>query len=347
MSDLGGLSMEMELLAQRILDSTALEIVVLSEDLRIVDANAALCDLTGLENPIIAGQAATCIWERPGIERMRRHLAENLSYAGELLERSDIGPARPVHYTFSPLRGEGDTIAGFVGMGRPLMPTDRYEQELRQRIQQIRQTQGVALVGLAKLAEYRDTDTGQHLERMRNYSRIVAEELSTLDEYLDYITDEYIEGIYNSSPLHDIGKVGIPDAILLKPGRLTPQEFQIMKAHSRIGGDALEAADRQLEGESFLTMGKEIAYHHHEKWDGSGYPDGLASEAIPLSARIVAIADVYDALTSKRVYKDAIIHDQARAIIIDGSGQHFSPEVVRAFLKRERDILGVREQYKD
>ncbi|HEX7343062.1 MAG TPA: HD domain-containing phosphohydrolase [bacterium] len=339
--------MEKELLAQRILESTALEIVVLDAELKVSEVNTSFCELTGLDRVVLLGQSAACIWERGGFERLRRLLVENIAFAGELSEKSAFGPSRPMHYTFSPIRDDSDTIEAFVGLGRPLMQTDRYEQELRQRIQQIRQTQGVALVGLAKLAEYRDTDTGQHLERMRNYSRIVAEDLSTQDEYLDYITDEYIEGIYNSSPLHDIGKVGIPDAILLKPGRLTPQEFEIMKMHSQIGGDALEAADRQLDGESFLTMGKEIAYHHHEKWDGSGYPDGMTAEQIPLSARIVAIADVYDALTSKRVYKDAIAHDRARAIIIEGSGQHFAPDVVRAFLKRERDILGVREQYKD
>jgi len=339
--------MDVELLTHRILESATLEIVVLDREHNIAEINGECLRLTGLHRAIISGQPAQALWDARSLARLEQSLRDNRVFQGELLEISAAGRRRSVHYTFCPICDDFGELQGYVGFGRPLEQTDRYELELRQRIQQIRQTQGVAMVGLAKLAEYRDPETGQHLERMRNYSRLIAEELSTQDNYADYITAEYIEGIYSSSPLHDIGKVGIPDAILLKPGRLTPQEFEIMKTHSKIGGDALEAADRQLEGESFLTVGKEIAYHHHEKWDGTGYPDGLAGEDIPLSARIVAIADVYDALTSKRVYKEAISHDQARAIIIESSGHHFAEEVVRAFIKREEDILKIREKYRD
>lgn len=339
--------METEQLAHRILDCAALEIVVLDSDENIADINSAGQQLTGFTREAILGRPAHSLWDDLGLQKLREDLTRNRIFYGELQEITLGSDPRPMHYTFAPVTDELGERLGYVGLGRPMLDTDRYEMELVQRMEQIRQTQGVAMVGLAKLAEYRDPETGLHLERMRLVCRMIAEELSLLPEYSSYITDEYIEGIYHSSPLHDIGKVGIPDAILLKPGRLTPQEFEIMKQHSKIGGDALAAADQQLKGESFLTMGKEIAYHHHEKWNGSGYPDGLRGNEIPLSARIVAIVDVYDALTSKRVYKEAIPHDKARAIIIEGSARHFAEDVVRAFLKREAEIMKIREQFQD
>jgi len=161
--------------------------------------------------------------------------------------------------------------------------------------------------------------------------------MSLSKTYKGYIDKKYISNIYHSSPLHDIGKVGISDQILLKPGKLTLQEFDIMKSHTIIGGKTLEDAEKQLKNKtkSFLSMGKNIAYCHHEKWDGSGYPFGLKETEIPLSARIVALADVYDALTSKRVYKEAMSHTVARDIIVQSSGKHFDPTVVEAFLKLE------------
>ncbi len=339
--------MDLELLLQRVLDSAALEVVVLDSEENIVDVNTTCLQMTGMAKEILIGSPAHRLWDDRSLQKLREDLCRQRLFQGELTEITLGGDPRMVHYTISPLKTEFGTSLGYVGFGRPLLDLDRFELELMQRMKQLRQTQGVAMVGLAKLAETRDPETGQHLERMRSVSRLIAEELSSQPQYSSYIDDAYIEGIYNSSPLHDIGKVGIPDAILLKPGRLTPPEFEIMKQHSKIGGDALAAADQQLEGESFLTMGKEIAYHHHEKWDGTGYPDRLHGEKIPLSARIVAIADVYDALTSKRVYKEAVSHDQARAIIIKSAGTHFADEVVRIFLKREADILKIRDQYKD
>lgn len=199
------------------------------------------------------------------------------------------------------------------------------------------------ILGLAKLAEYRDEATGAHLERIREYARLLAQELAVKPAYAGYITPEYIEDIYNSSILHDIGKVGVPDAILLKPGKLSPDEFEIIKTHTTLGGDALRAVEEKLEGQSFLTLGKEIAYAHHEKWDGSGYPRGLKGEKIPLSARIVALADVYDALTSQRVYKEAFSHEKAKEIILKDRGTHFAHDVVEAFLAHEDDFRRIRE----
>jgi putative two-component system response regulator len=209
-------------------------------------------------------------------------------------------------------------------------------------------TQDITIVALAKLAEFRDPDTGEHLERMREYTRLIAQKLRELPKYKYYISDRYIENLYKSSPLHDIGKVGIRDDVLLKPGRLSHGEFELMKLHTTIGGDALATAT-QFSGldRSFLDMGKEIAYSHHEKWNGSGYPRGLKGEQIPLSARILAIADVYDALTSKRVYKEAYPHKQARGIIVDECKTYFDPEVLQAFIDLEKQFIDVRNQYQD
>lgn len=219
------------------------------------------------------------------------------------------------------------------------------EDKVRERTSEVVRTQLVTVFSLAKLAESRDLETGDHLERMRRYAQVVARETITLDKYKDEYGDDFVQEIYQSSPLHDIGKVGIPDSILLKPGKLTEEEFDIMKTHSLIGGDTLKAADEQAGTDSFLAMGRDIAYYHHEKWNGSGYPFGLSGEDIPLASRIVAIGDVYDALSSKRPYKEPMSHEVSMKIIIEGRGSHFDPEVVDAFLERENEIIAIREAF--
>ncbi|HHP7236752.1 MAG TPA: HD domain-containing phosphohydrolase [Desulfobacterales bacterium] len=229
---------------------------------------------------------------------------------------------------------EGRPI-GFGGVMRDVTERLRNEREKQKLAALLHEARSATILGLAKLAEYRDEGTGKHLERIREYSRLIAEQMAKLPKYRGYITTAYIEDIYRSSILHDIGKVGIPDAILLKPEELTEDEFEVIKTHTVLGGEALNAIDARIEGKSFLTLGKEIAYHHHEKWDGSGYPMGLNAEQIPLSARMVALADVYDALTSKRFYKEAYSHDRAREIIVGLRGSHFDPDVVDVFLKVE------------
>lgn len=195
-----------------------------------------------------------------------------------------------------------------------------------------------AIFGLARLAECRDDDTGAHLNRIRLYTGILIKELADLSEFSDIITHSFIEGILRSSVLHDIGKVGIPDAILLKPGRLTDDEFVEMKRHCQYGGEILAGAETEEAGISFLNLAQEIARYHHERWNGTGYPDGLAGENIPFAARVVALADVYDALTSTRVYKAAYTHEEAKDLIIRERGEHFDPVIVDAFLRREFDF---------
>jgi len=213
------------------------------------------------------------------------------------------------------------------------------EHVVSERSTEVVATRDIAIFALAKLAESRDPETGEHLERIRSYCRILAEELSREGPYAEEAGGKFVEDIFRSSPLHDIGKVGIPDAILLKPARLTVDEFEIMKQHTVIGAKALEQAVRHNASGSFLTMAIDIARHHHEWYDGHGYPDGLSGTAIPLAARVIAVADVYDALTSPRVYKPAYDPELARQMIEDEEGKHFDPVVVAAFRRRYDDIL--------
>jgi putative two-component system response regulator len=203
------------------------------------------------------------------------------------------------------------------------------------------ETRDVAILALAKLAESRDSDTGKHLERVQRYSLALSQKLAKNSRFADLMDDEFIRLVYQTSPLHDMGKVGIPDSVLLKPGRLSDQEFEIMKSHAAIGAATLDAALKLHPEARFLQVARDIAAAHHERWDGTGYPRQLAGEAIPLAARIVALADVYDALTSKRVYKAAFSPMVARGIIESESGTHFDPDVVAAFLEAEEEFTAI------
>jgi putative two-component system response regulator len=195
--------------------------------------------------------------------------------------------------------------------------------------QQVIKAQESTINSLCALAELRDNETGNHIRRTQNYVRTLATRLSQHPSFAAELSEETIALLFKSAPLHDVGKVAIPDAILLKPGKLTDEEWLVMKKHSEYGRDALVQAENDLgDAVSFLRYAREIAYGHHEKWDGSGYPQGLCGIAIPLSARIMAVADVYDALISKRVYKPAMPHDQAIHIINQGRGTHFDPEII-------------------
>lgn len=222
------------------------------------------------------------------------------------------------------------------------------EQEVRRRTQEVTMVQDVTIMAMASLAETRDSDTGNHIRRTQYYVRALAEKLRDSPEYAELLTDQYIDTLFKSAPLHDIGKVGIPDRILLKPGRFEEDEFEIMKLHATLGRDAIQHAEDQLGIKvEFLQVAKEIAYSHQEKWDGSGYPDGLSGADIPLSARLMAIADVYDALICKRVYKDPMPHDQAMRIIKEGSGSHFDPIIVEHFVAIEDQLKAIAAKFAD
>lgn len=225
--------------------------------------------------------------------------------------------------------------------------TNQMIQSIRQRSEEVQRTQDVAILGLATLAETRDNETGAHILRTQRYVKALAIALSGHERFRDELDDETIELLYKSAPLHDIGKVGIPDAILLKPGKLTEDEFEIMKTHAILGSDSLKQAEQGLGETSFLRYAREIAETHHEKWDGSGYPKGLKEDAIPASGRLMALADVYDALISERVYKPAFSHDKAKEIILQGAGKHFDPDVVSAFQNIEQEFISIAASYSD
>jgi len=209
------------------------------------------------------------------------------------------------------------------------------------------ETRHLATFALAKLAESRDQGTGHHLERIREYSRVIARRLSECEDFRNIVTPGYVNTIYLTSPLHDIGKVGIPDKILLKPGRLTEAEFEIMKTHTIIGGETLADTVREYPGVSYLSIARDIVLSHHERFNGKGYPYGLKGDDIPLCGRIVALADVYDALISKRVYKEAYSHEVAREIILEERGEHFDPRVVDAFLAEEQTFMEIAARFSE
>jgi len=206
------------------------------------------------------------------------------------------------------------------------------EEEVRRRVEEIALTEFAGIRALAHLAETRDLDTGVHILRTQRFVEELARRLQEHPRFAHALTQATVDLMVRAAPLHDIGKVGIPDSILLKPGSLTPEEWTVMQCHTTLGADALARAEHDVgKPVPFLPMARAIARSHHERWDGGGYPDGLAGDAIPVPARLMAVADVFDALISKRVYKDAMTIDQARAIIVEGRGTHFDPDVVAAF----------------
>jgi len=225
--------------------------------------------------------------------------------------------------------------------------TNEMIKSLRDRTEALQLTQDVSILSLASLAETRDNETGAHIMRTQRFVLSLAESLKDKDGFSDVLTKDNIDLIYKSAPLHDIGKVGIPDNILLKPGKLTDDEFKIMKRHPYYGKKALHTAGITLGKNSFLKFAEEISYTHHEKWDGSGYPRMLKGEDIPVSGRIMALADVYDALVTKRVYKEAFSHEEAKDIILKGKGTHFDPRVVDAFLSQEQDFIRIGKEFSD
>lgn len=218
---------------------------------------------------------------------------------------------------------------------------DHYKHELeknKNKDKEICNAQMATIFSLARLSESRDNYTGKHIERVALICKLLAQKLRNISKYENYINDDYIDNIYKASTLHDIGKVGIPDNILLKPGKLTKEEFGIMKKHPTIGANTLLEVQKKYPESKFLELGITITRLHHEKWDGTGYPDGLHGEKIPLSARIMALADAYDALRSKRVYKEAFSHEKSLEILKQSAGSHFDPLIINIFIKTEAEF---------
>ena len=222
------------------------------------------------------------------------------------------------------------------------------EDEVAKRTEEISAIQDVTILVMASLAETRDPETGNHIRRTQHYVKELAQALRDHPRFRTYLNDRIIQLLFKSAPLHDIGKVGIPDRILLKPGKLDPDEFEVMKTHTNLGYEAIAHAEKALGTDvAFLTMAKEIALSHQEKWDGSGYPQGLAGDAIPLSARLMAVADVYDALVTRRPYKEPLSHAEAVRIIDRGRGTHFDPDIVDAFLASQDQFAAIAHRFED
>jgi putative two-component system response regulator len=221
------------------------------------------------------------------------------------------------------------------------------EQRIAEQVKAVTASQLATIFSLARLAEARDADTGQHIERVQTFGRVLAERMREARSYVVQLTTAFIENLYQTASLHDIGKVGTPDAILLKPGKLTAEEFVEMKKHCALGADTLAAVLKQHPDNQFLRMGVDVARSHHEKWDGSGYPDGLKAGAIPLAARIVALADFYDALTSRRCYRPAFSHEDTSRMIQESSGTHFDPDVVTAYRALDGQFRRIRHEMQD
>lgn len=222
------------------------------------------------------------------------------------------------------------------------------ELEVAKRLLEVTAVQDVTILAMASLAEMRDSDTGNHLRRTQFYIKALAERLLDHPRFSAFLTPAKIHAIFKSAPLHDIGKVGIPDSILLKPGRLEPHEFEIMKTHTTLGYNAILNAERALGTPvEFLSFAMNIALSHQEKWDGSGYPQGLAGDAIPVEARLMALADVYDALICRRVYKEPMSHEAAVKIMLEGRGSHFDPDMFDAFIAIQTEFMAIAQRFAD
>jgi putative two-component system response regulator len=224
---------------------------------------------------------------------------------------------------------------------------DRLEELVRDKTNELEITRDAMIESMGLLAENRHLETGSHIKRTMKYVRILADKLKVNPKYKDIINEDFIEHIEKTAPLHDIGKVGVPDCILLKPGKLSKEESKEMQKHAKIGYRALSYSDPRLDSNVFLRLAREIAYTHHEKWDGTGYPQGLKGNEIPLSGRLMAVADAYDAIISERVYKSAQSHELAVDEIKKCSGTAFDPEIVKVFLECEKDFYRVAQQFKD
>jgi putative two-component system response regulator len=317
-----------------------LEAAISADGHELIRAANGLAALNILQHERI--QMVISDWMMPGIS--------GIDLANRVRE---INAGRYTYFILLTSRTEKSDILDGLNAGADdfiIKPFDPVELRLRLKVGQrvlALETHQLTIFALAQLADTRDNETGNHLLRIREYSYLLAQHI--VDSYKeDYkLPGDYAELIYLTSPLHDIGKVGIPDCVLLKPGRLDDSEFAIMKTHAYLGGQTLSAALQHFPEAAYLQMASDIAMYHHERFDGKGYPNGLKGQAIPLCARIVSVADVYDALVSRRVYKQAFTHEIARSIIVDGSGTQFDGNIVDAFMANEKNFESIALQYAD
>ena len=335
---------------QGILDSSTLVSVVLTDlDQNVLFWNRGAENIFGYQAGEIIGQKITKLYPADSItkdrvDELREMLQTKIGTVhGKMKQLARDGRELTVSLAISPMVDQSGELRGLLGVGLDVTAEVRQHNEILQLLDQVRTTKDVAIFSLAKLAESRDEETGSHLMRIQEYCRVLCQQLAQRQKYSPVMTQQYIEDLVRSSVLHDIGKVAIPDSVLLSRGKFGPKERQIMKQHCIVGGRALQEGVERLGGEeSFLTLGMEVAYYHHERWDGYGYPFAKKGEEIPLSARIVSVADVYDALTTARRYKEAFPHEKARSMILEGKGKQFDPELVEAFDDVESEFARIR-----
>ncbi len=322
----------------QLFDSMQVAIILVDPEGKILNLNSAARDMYGFSWDELVGESYDALFSRdkdsPSIYQVMESLKEEEICVMEEVPRTrKDGTSFFTQTFFQAVHDLSEEVIAYTIMEKDLTERIHLERKLKQSLEEIKQTQSAAILGFARLTEFRDKGTGKHLKRIREYTKVMAKYLKQSPQYREYITEEYIENLYLSSSLHDVGKVGIEDKILLKAGVLEVDEYEEIKRHTQLGGEALGRLDEELDKRSFLTMGKEIASYHHEKWDGTGYPEGREGEEIPLSARIVAIADVYDALTSKRSYKEAMTHEEAYILIKNEKGKQFDPYLVDIFVE--------------
>ena len=267
------------------------------------------------------------------------------SWQGELELLNKSGKPYFSYLTLSEIYDENKSTFAYMCSVKDVTELKLMEKNLLQSLQKTNIAQEAIIFGMAKLSESRDPETGGHLERIRSYCQLIANKLKENKLYPKIIDDDFIEALYITAPLHDIGKVGIPDNILLKKGKLTEQEYELMKQHTIIGAETLQAIAKEFGGIDYLRIGIDIAIAHHEKWDGTGYPYQLKNTNIPLAARILAIADVYDALTTKRVYKRAVPHEETLEMMMENRGKHFDPELLDIFYEIEEESLKIKQLF--
>lgn len=321
-------------------------IVITDPETHVLDVNPAFEKISGYSREEVLGKKTNALKSsKTPLDTyvdMWGKLTTEGRWVGELINTRKGGEEWVSYLSITRVDGEGG-VAGYVGFTRDITPAKNAQKTLLRQVEEVVATQEVTVTLLAKLSEFRDPSIEGHLRRLRAYTNALAGEMVDCERCID---QNYLRLLENSSTLHDVGKVGIPEGILLKPDLLSPEEFAVMKLHTTMGGRLLDDGDGKLKerlgvSETFLTMARDIALYHHEKFDGAGYPLGLRGDQIPLSARIVALADVYDALTSRRVYKDAWTHEKARAWINSASGQHFDPQVVGAFRRLESTFIEI------
>ena len=334
---------------QDIIESSTDGLIVTDTEGIIVKTNMGLEHITGINDAVLRLRPLSTLEKTTFPQLNFQDILETIqargNWSGETTGNRLSGEEFIAQISFFPILNESGEAFAYAALIKDVTEQRRMEQELISSLKKTTQAQEATIFGLARLAEYRDQATGFHLERIRSYCRELAEALHRHPEFSKQVDRHFIETLYRTAPLHDIGKVGIPDYILLKAGKLSEQEFEIMKQHTIIGYQTLYSIQQQYGDMDFLKMGIEITYCHHERFDGKGYPRGLKGNEIPLSAQILSIADVYDALTTERVYKKAFSHKKSLEIMMAERGKHFEPRLFDVFLSIADKFDAIRKQF--